>query len=62
VLYHFNVLVKTASGREIGFTTLGGRGVVDWPERSPGLPDGPDTFSPMNLFGLEKALRGEQVE
>jgi hypothetical protein len=57
VMLRYNVTVRTGSGRQIGFHTLGGRMKLEWPERGKGLDDGPDTFSPDNLFLLEKTLR-----
>ncbi len=56
-MLRYNITVRTGNGRQIGFHTLGGRLGLDWPERGEGLADGPDTFSPGNLFLLEKALR-----
>ena len=56
-MLRYNLTVRTGSGRQLGFHTLGGRLGLDWPERPEGLSDGPDTFSPGNLFLLEKALR-----
>jgi hypothetical protein len=60
-ILRYNVTVRTSSGRQIGFHTLGGRLNVDWPSRDEGLSDGPDTFSPGNLFQLEKVLRAAEV-
>jgi hypothetical protein len=56
-MLRYNITVRTNGGRQIGFHTLGGRMSLDWPERREGLADGSDTFSPLNLFLLEKALR-----
>ncbi len=57
VMLRYNLTVRTGSGRRIGFHTLGGRMNLAWPERGDGLDDGPDTFTPDNLFLLEKTLR-----
>jgi hypothetical protein len=65
-MLRYNVAVRTTGGRQIGFHTLGGRMNLPWPERGVGLGNGPDTFTPHNLFLLEKALRaattGERTE
>lgn len=56
-MLRYNLAVRTNGGKQIGFHTLGGRLGLDWPERPDGLEDGPDTFSPHNLFLLDKALK-----
>lgn len=56
-MLRYNITVRTSGGRQLGFHTLGGRMKLEWPERGDGLADGPDTFSPGNVFLLEKALR-----
>ncbi len=59
-MLRYNVRVRTSGGRQIGFHMMGGRLGLDWAERREGLADGPDTFSPGNLFQLEKALRAAE--
>lgn len=59
-MLRYNIAVRTNGGKQLGFHTLGGRLGLDWPERADGVPDGPDTFSPGNLFLLEKALRAAE--
>ena len=60
-ILRYNIAVRIGGGRQIGFHTLGGPLGLEWPERHEGLHDGPDTFSPQNLFLLEKALRAAET-
>jgi hypothetical protein len=55
-ILRYNVTVRTSTGRQLGFHQLGGRLDLGWPERSDGLADGADTFSPGSVFHFEKAL------
>jgi hypothetical protein len=53
---HFNLTVRTADGRFLGFRQMGGPDGAGWPRREDGLPDGPDVFLCLNIFGLERAV------
>ena len=57
VMTSVNIVAIVGRGRRIGFRQMGGADPRGWPERKPRLDDGADTFSVLNIFGIEKALR-----
>lgn len=57
VMMSFNIVAIVGRGRRISFRQMGGPDPRGWPERKPRLGDGADTFSVLNIFGIEQALR-----
>ena len=61
VMMHFAVVVETRDGRKIGFRQMGGEKGEGWPAGEGPLEDGRDVFVVVDIFGLERWLRGEEA-